>query len=679
MKSFSLAFVITACCVSLVSCSSSPRQSSKLKTGQSRLNPVTPGIEQLYRLDLIPRFHTSTQIGSFSSYDRSGGNNDGFGGEYSYIRKEDDGLVLAELKGPGVITRIWTPTPTDDWMEFYFDEETAPRIRVRFRQLFLGDHPAFPRPLVGYGAGGFYCYVPLTFQKSCKVFVRAERIQFYQINYALYPEQTSIETFRPEPSETYRLHRQKAMDLFASAGSDISSYVAPATAEVKTIKKKIVLSPGRTETVFQTNTPGRIVGIRFTPALAFGGKSRAVVLRATWDQDTQPAILAPAGDFFGYAWGAPSMKSLLIGASQNINYCYWPMPFDQSAQIELENQASDGPLVTVEAEILFCPVARRKDEGKFYALWRRENPTTKGQPFTFIRTTGRGHLVGFVQQSQGFESGNTYFFEGDDQTTIDGNLVIHGTGSEDFYNGGWYDVPGRWETRRSFPLSGCLVYQKHLARTGGYRMLLIDAYSYRHTMLQTIEHAPTGNELLNDYCGLTLFYSEHRPTCEIVLPPLQERGVADLERIVFATWWNVPIYAFSFRDTTLTKSSHRFGNQDVRFLSMRSTGDDWFGNHFIGFTCELPAAGQYKIALDVVKGPDVGIVQLFHDEAAVGPALDFYAPEPEQAKNQYLGTLDLPEGKSNLFFKIVDKNENASGLGLDLVNIICERVSEIQK
>lgn len=207
-------------------------------------------------------------------------------------------------------------------------------------------------------------------------------------------------------------------------------------------------------------------------------------------------------------------------------------------------------------------------------------------------------------------------------------------------------------------------------------MLLADAYSYRHTMLQTIEHAPTGNELMNDYVGLTLLYSEHRPTCEIALPAWKDRRVVDPERIVFATWWNVPIYAFSFQNSTLTKSSRRLGDQDVRFLSLRATGNDWFGNHFICFTCELPAAGQYKIALDVVKNPDTGIVQLFQDEAPIGPALDLYAPEPEQAKDQYLGTLDLPEGKSNLLFKIVGKNENASGLGMDLVNIICERVNQ---
>ena len=62
----------------------------------------------------------------------------------------------------------------------------------------------------------------------------------------------------------------------------------------------------------------------------------------------------------------------------------------------------------------------------------------------------------------------------------------HGTGSDDFYNGGWYNVPGRCESRLSFTLSGCLDYKNHLGRTGGYRIFLGDAYSYRESILQTI-------------------------------------------------------------------------------------------------------------------------------------------------------------------------------------------------
>src|SRR5712691_6154484 len=81
------------------------------------------GIAEWSRLDLLPRLKQSTFTGSFSSYDRTGGNDDGFSGKYSFIRKEGDGMVIADLKGPGVIYRIWTPTPTEDPVEFYFDGE----------------------------------------------------------------------------------------------------------------------------------------------------------------------------------------------------------------------------------------------------------------------------------------------------------------------------------------------------------------------------------------------------------------------------------------------------------------------------------------------------------------------------------------------------------------------------
>ncbi len=637
-------------------------------------DPWVPGMQELYRLDRLPVLRESVKVASVSSYDRTGGNDDGFGGRYSFVRKEKDGLVLADLEGPGVIYRLWTPTPTDDMLEFYFDGRDEPAVRIKFRDLFLGKHPAFERPLVGFGVGGFYSYVPLPYEKSCKVFLRAERMQFYQINYATYPPGAGIKSFTAEPGDEQRRYIEKARKLFESAGKDISAYVVPEGGVIEPITSKVTLQPGKAATLFDVNRPGRIVGIRLWPADALAGKERDIILRAYWDGDPEPAVASPAGDFFGYAWGEPAMQSLLVGTAEGVNYCYFPMPFDESGRLELYAEPGLDRNVSVQAEVLFTPVARRENEGRFYALWRRENPTTKGKPFTFIETGGRGHLVGFIQQSQGLESGNTYFFEGDDQTTIDGELVIHGTGSEDFYNGGWYDVAGRWETRRSFPLSGCLGYQKHLGRTGGYRLLLGDAYAYRQSILQTIEHAPTGNELLNDYCGLTFLYSRDRPTCSFVLPPAAQRKVVDLKRIVFATWWNVPISAFSYRDATLTKGREKLDGQDVSFLSLQSRGGDVFGNHFVSFTCELPAAGVYRVSLDAVKGPAQGQVQLFRDEAPVGPAADLYAEERQRAPGQEMGTLKLAEGPNSLLFKIVGRNEKSQGQGLDVTNIICEKV-----
>ena len=74
---------------------------------------------------------------------------------------------------------------------------------------------------------------------------------------------------------------------------------------------------------------------------------------------------------------------------------------------------------------------------------------------------------------------------------------------EDSFNGGWYDVPGRWESRTSLPLSGCLDYIKPLSRTGGYRWMIADALAFSESIDYTIEHSPTDNADLTDYTSVT--------------------------------------------------------------------------------------------------------------------------------------------------------------------------------
>lgn len=50
--------------------------------------PAVVGVDEMARLDLLPRLKRSVKVGLVSSYDRSGGNDDGFSGKYSFIRKE---------------------------------------------------------------------------------------------------------------------------------------------------------------------------------------------------------------------------------------------------------------------------------------------------------------------------------------------------------------------------------------------------------------------------------------------------------------------------------------------------------------------------------------------------------------------------------------------------------------
>lgn len=608
-----------------------------------------------------------------SSYDRTGGNDDGFSGKYSFVRKEGDGLVLADLKGPGVITRIWTPTPTDDPIEFYFDGEAKPRIRTTFRKLFTSGEAPFLAPLAGLGGGGFYSYALLPYKQSCRVVVRGPKVQFYQINYGTYAPDTAIASYQPNDPE-YAQQLQSGQKLLSATGQDMTPFLSPATS-VQTSRAVRQLLPGQTVTLFRSRQPGRLVGLRMGPASAFAGKDRAVLLRVFYDGDTEPAILGPVGDLFGYSWGEPATRSLLLGTANNTNYWYLPMPFDRSVRVELVSETTAGQPITVQAEVLHTGEPRRANEGKLYALWRRENPTQVGTPFPFVVTQGRGHVAGILLQAQGDTPGNTLFFEGDEQVTSDGELVAHGTGSEDFFNGGWYDVPGRWDRRFSLPLSGSLDYKKSLGRTGAYRFFLGDAFSYQRSLQFTIEHAPTGNATPTDYAGTAFLYSQERPTVRFIVPPLAQRRINDPSQLVFVPGWSMPVRSFPMRNATLAKKTEKIGQEEVRYLSLTATKDDVFGRHSLGLGCDVPTAGRYRVLLEALHGPQAASLQLFRNETAVGQPAQLRATERRKSKLLDMGVLDLTAGENEVFFKLgaigPDVTQSA-----DLVRVVLERVAE---
>jgi hypothetical protein len=83
--------------------------------------------------------------------------------------------------------------------------------------------------------------------------------------------------------------------------------------------------------------------------------------------------------------------------------------------------------------------------------------------------------------------------------------------------------------------------------------------------------------------------------------------------------------------------------------------------------------GKYKVYVDVVRGPEQGVVQLFQDETAIGAAIDLFAEKPATANGIYLGEVNAREGANDLMFKLVGKSPSAKGLGFDLVNIVCVR------
>ena len=476
-------------------------------------------LKRLYSVSELPAYIKKSEVHQISSFDRKGGNNDGFEGTYSYLRKnEDSSLVVFEAAGKGVIERIWTPTPTEDTLDFYFDGVQAPSYSIKYRDLFSGNVFPFVSPVVGHKVGGFYSYLPIPFNNGCKIVFRGKKILFHQFQYRKYGESYAVETFNPSFSEQTKKTLQDVVSLWKNEKVAVKDVCKDNPVLVNTSK---ILNSGQSVTIADLKSGGRIVGIELESAEAFEGLHNLVDLKITWDGEKDAAIYAPVADFFGFAFGSKSMKSLLIGVDNNNQaYCYIPMPFDGKAKVELvyRSGANTKTPVKVKAKVYYTTLKRNiQTEGKFYASWKREEPAL-GQPYVFLQGEGTGHYIGTILQSQGKTFTEfTEFFEGDDSTVIDGVNSLHGTGSEDYFNGGWYAQAGGWVERLGTALHGCLDYSLPYSRTGGYRFYMSDKLPFKSDFYHSIEHGPQKNNRRVEYASVAMYYSG-KPIQQITIP-----------------------------------------------------------------------------------------------------------------------------------------------------------------
>lgn len=469
-------------------------------------------------IDQLPLYMSNTEVNQFSSYDRTGGNNDGFEGTYSYLYKTpDSSLVVFEAKGKGIIERIWTPTPTDDTLDFYLNQSSIPSFSIKYRDLFSGKVYPFISPVAGHKVGGFYSYMPIPFENGCKIIFRSKRILFHQFQYRKLVDSYTVKTFNPR----FNAEEKKQLQQLAETWNKSSPQVKDHYKQPVQIKNtNSTLSPGKSIVLADLKNGGRIVGIELFSASQFEGIENAVDIKISWDNESTPAIYAPVSDFFGFAFGKISMQSLLIGVdSSSRAYCLIPMPFDRNAKIELVyRKGSSKNALKVNAKISYQASKRDTDkEGKLYVNWKRNIPAP-GEPYIFLNGKGKGHYVGTILQSQGRTYTEfTEFFEGDDSTVIDGKNSIHGTGSEDYFNGGWYAQPGGWVEPLGTHLHGCLDYSLPYSRTGGYRFYTLDKLPFNQSIYHSIEHGPEKNNRSVEYTSLAFYYAEN-PVEAILIP-----------------------------------------------------------------------------------------------------------------------------------------------------------------
>lgn len=632
------------------------------KTTFSKDHSLAGELRAFYDLNSLPEYRDSTYVAQTSSYDTTGKNDDGFSGKYSFLRRNADStLVIFDVTGGGVINRIWTPTPTEDTLDFFLDQASIPSFSIKFSDLFSGTVGPFKAPLCGNQLGGFFCYTPIPFSSGCRIVSRGKKIQFLQIQYRLYEKGAKVKSFNPVMNRDEMEAFDKIASLWSKEKKSVQDFYG---AKLFESSAEVELLPGGTKSIFELDRGGRILGIEIDPSVGFEGENKNIDLRITWDGEENPAVFSPVADFFGYAFGSTSMQSLLLGSQDNKNYCYFPMPFDTEARIELVYRADDAynqKPVRVHTKIWYSTDKRiTGSEGKFYAQWNRPLTSVSGQPHVLLNVTGRGHYVGTVLQAQGLQAGMTYFFEGDDSTAIDGDFRMHGTGSEDYFNGGWYALMDKWEGKMSLPLHGALDYSLPFCRTGGYRLFIADKLSYEKSLFHSIEHGPVGNRFPVEYTSLGLYYSD-TPVQQFTEP----KGTLTKVFLPDTLYLYPQLLDYNVFGDLDIKTTWKFGTGGQSYI-LSPAVDSW-----LRISLQEIPDGKYDLFLDVMKEPFGCDVSLWQRQTPLTDWVSTYRENEERVKDIFMGEIDIREFKNTLTFRFrTDKQKTA---------IILNRIKLIRK
>jgi len=200
-----------------------------------------------------------------------------------------------------------------------------------------------------------------------------------------------------------------------------------------------------TFTLAEMSGPGAIQQIWMTPAPL--DKARWFIIRMYWDDETEPSVECPLGDFFACGWGRYCQISSLpvcVNPGSAFN-CYWQMPFRKKCKITLENL--DDNQMTIYYQINYTLTKVPDDAAYFHAQFRREDPLkTKGLYTILDGVEGRGQFVGTYLAWEVHSTG--WWGEGEIKFYMDGDKefpTICGTGTEDYFCGSYnFDVKGAY-------------------------------------------------------------------------------------------------------------------------------------------------------------------------------------------------------------------------------------------
>jgi hypothetical protein len=648
--------------------------------------------EELSYVDLIAKLTDMEELAvlpvpgetcaQWSSYDRASrydagtgkyvrwdANGDGGG----IIRTEGNLLVIAEMEGPGCIWRIWSAQADGGHVKIYLDGATEPAVDLPFIGYFNRKNAPFVHPsFVHTTAKGLNSYVPIPYQKSCKIVAEKGWGRYYHFTYETFPEGTVVPTF------TRDLSNEETMAL-RSAGEFLRSGVGADPAGKRygeaTLMKRHSIPARGTVVVADLKGERAITAIKVRTNWASTKDAsealRELVLRIAWDGEMSPSVFVPLGDFFGTAPGINTYRSLPLGMTDDGFYCYWYMPFAESALVELVNDGEKAR--SVEFSVTHAPLSRPAAElGRFHAKWHRD-AFLPAEPertidWTMLKTSGTGRYCGVMLHV--WNPRGRWWGEGDEKFFVDGEKFPStiGTGSEDYFGYAWCS-PELFQN----------AYHNQTISMGNRGHISVNRW-----------HIADNVPFQSSFEGaIEKYFPNNRPTlydCTVYwyLAPVgtDPYGPAALQdRTGYYIQPKVVTVPGALEGEQLRVRKKTGGNSQTQ--DMVAFGDRWSGDAQLFWTgaapgdklvlaLRVPSAGTYEVKLQMTKARDYGIVQLYLDDDKLGSPIDLYNPSVIPTGPIPFAKRELKKGLHTLTVEIVGANDLAAKsylFGLDYIRL----------
>ena len=549
---------------------------------------------------------TDSDCRQFSSYDRTGGNDD----NGHFLSVSGDTAILAEMKGPGAIVRIWSANPSGT-LKIYLDDSPDPVIVTPFMGFYTD--PRF-QPIRIPSSGGFVSYYPIPYAKSCKVTAqKLETTLYYHVTYQTYGPDLEIKTYTSElgpaqaqldaalsawrdPAKAQTANRQDLLDQVKRAFND------------KNTKR---IGAGKTAVLFNKKGAGCVDEFILKADTTDARALRQATIRMYWDDEKSPSVESPLLDFFGNGFERAHYTAIPFGVEPDgTSYCRFPMPFGRSARIEVENGGGSSLKLEVKIsgrELKSLP----PDVGRFHAKWRREI-TKEKIPYLILQAKGKGRFVG-VSMTMQSEKG-LGFLEGDELIYVDGETQpsFNGTGTEDYFNSGWYFSGGVV----SQPLHAATFAEGgEFPRVAAHRFHIPDHVDYRKELTVKIEHGSVCDYPGSVYSSVAYYYNTEphleffkMPPAGDITPPRKPVGdIIPPSPVTSTTPWVI--------EPEYLKLEAQNGKIEIR--SWDQVSANWYGGKVVSFKpnsksaalvipFEVEAKDRYAIAAYLVSGKGFG-------------------------------------------------------------------------